>query len=42
MKNDEKMEVSAENHGFSRNEAPRDELIHCEHVRRRRQIQAIQ
>ena len=42
-KKDEKMEkFSAENHGFSRNTAPRDELIHCENERRRRQIQAIQ
>ena len=34
--------VSAENHGFSRNTAPRDKLIHCENERRRRQIQANQ
>ena len=43
-KNDEKdKKVSAENHGFSRNTAPRDELIYCENERRRRRkIQAIQ
>ena len=34
--------VSAENHGFSGKTAPRDELIHCENDRRRRQMQAIQ